>query len=84
MSEGFFNDLELWKKEWKDMPEFIHKNLEPFRSILVHFEKPEDVTAFAKLVKQNITGQTKWIWFPYMPKRSQTDHIWVDEEDDES
>jgi hypothetical protein len=60
----FFSDLETWKKEWKGMPEFIQEDLSPFQSIIVHFEKKEDVEKFSKLVGQRLTKKTKNIWYP--------------------
>lgn len=36
----------------------------PFQSIYVHFERVEDVAAFAQLVRQPITTQTRWMAFP--------------------
>lgn len=64
--KGLFNDedLILWKKEWKGMPEFIQEDLSSMQSILVHFANKEDRGNFSKLVKQTITAQTKSIWFP--------------------
>jgi len=47
--------LEAWYDEhWQDMPEFSHKDMRPARSIVVHFEKLEDVAAFAEAVGQKI------------------------------
>jgi hypothetical protein len=53
-----------WQKEWKDMPEFEQKDLEPWQSILVQFESQEDREAFANLIGQNMTYKTKSIWYP--------------------
>jgi len=55
---------EPWRKEWQNMPEFAHENLEAWKSILVHFASAEHMQAFAKLVGQNITDTTKYIWYP--------------------
>jgi hypothetical protein len=53
-----------WDKEWQNMPEFKHKDLTPYQSIIVHFKTKEDKKEFSKLVKQNITIKTQSIWFP--------------------
>ena len=53
-----------WQNEWQDMPEFNQKDLSPYRTIAVHFEKKEDVAEFAKLVNQQITETTRSIWYP--------------------
>lgn len=62
-----FDDLDefaSWNEEWQNMPEFLQEDKEPFQSIVVSFEKKEDLDAFAKLVNQKITYKTKSIWFP--------------------
>ena len=71
----FFEDLEPWKKEWQGMPEFVHKDLTPYRSIIVHFKTKQDVKDFANLINQTIYNKTQSIWYPkvviekYMNKR---------------
>jgi len=55
--------------EWDGMPEFKQEDLMG-RSIIVHFKNNEDILAFAKLVEQNITGKTKYIWYPFLPPES--------------
>ena len=54
----------LWRKEWKDMPEFVQEDLAPWKSLAVHFENEEDLIKFAQLVQQRITPDTRSIWFP--------------------
>ena len=55
---------EEWKEHWKDMPEFIQKDLTSEKSIIVHFRNKEDRDTFSKLVEQKITYKTQSIWFP--------------------
>ena len=64
--EPLFESPESWEKEWQNMPEFVQEDLTPFRSVVVHFEKKEDVDAFAKLLEQKITEDTKSLWYPKM------------------
>lgn len=56
--------LEKWREEWQDMPEFIQKDLTPFKTLSVHFEKEEDMKNFSKLINQKLTNKTKSIWYP--------------------
>lgn len=56
------------EEHWQDMPEFEHDNQAPFKSIHVHFRNKEDVETFFKLVKQDFTDKTKYIWFPKAEK----------------
>jgi len=51
-------------KEWKGMPEFVQENLEPWRSVKVHFADRKSFLAFSKLVKQKLTKKTRSIWYP--------------------
>jgi ParB-like chromosome segregation protein Spo0J len=50
--------------QWEGMPEYEHEDQTAAQKIIVHFATPDDVAAFAKLVGQKITGDTKYIWFP--------------------
>lgn len=61
-----FNDSELesWRKEWQDMPEFIQREAKPFQTIKLYFNNKKDVKEFSKLIKQKLTEKTKYIWYP--------------------
>lgn len=61
---------------YKGMPEYISKNKNPKRSIIVHFETENDVNEFAKLVNQQITEKTKYIYYPKQIKMSRMDKIY--------
>ncbi len=52
-------------EEWRGMPEYEQKNIMGmYKTIMVHFENEEAVQDFAKLVGQEITNRTKYIWYP--------------------
>lgn len=55
---------EDWQKEWEGMPEFNQQDLTSYQQIIVHFENKEDVEKFVKLIGQNISSQTRSIWYP--------------------
>ena len=63
-----FSDEDMeksWEKEWKEMPEYRHKNLTPCKQVIVNFEKPEDYDKFKEIVEQkNMTMKTQSIWYP--------------------
>jgi hypothetical protein len=61
---GLFGDIEWWEPYWRGMPEFVQKDLEPAKTIYVHFESPADVAAFATLVGQRVGMATRSIWYP--------------------
>ena len=50
------------------MPEFIQEDHQPFKSILVHFENKDEIAQFSKLLEQNITECTQFIYFPKLTK----------------
>lgn len=50
--------------EWVGMPEFEQEHQLGLKQIIVHFNSEDDIKAFAELVKQPITMQTKYIWYP--------------------
>jgi len=59
-------------KEWKGMPEFEQPEAGPFRTLRVHFKDQAAVDAFAKLIGQNLTDKTKWVWYPEAAKVAAT------------
>jgi hypothetical protein len=52
------------KEEWQGMPEYDHDDQTPYRSIIMHFMKKEDLETFLKLIKQDVTDRTRWLYFP--------------------
>jgi hypothetical protein len=61
---ALFDKGEWWQDHWKGMPEFVQEDLAPVKTIYVHFETREDYLAFAKLVGQTLTMNTRSIWYP--------------------
>lgn len=59
-----FDIREPWEQEWTGMPEFVQPELEPWKTLIVHFDYEEDYEAFAKLIDQDITKNTRSIRFP--------------------
>jgi hypothetical protein len=49
--------------EWDGMPEYEYGR-KAIRSIIMHFKTPEDVEDFARLMDQQITDQTRYLWHP--------------------
>lgn len=78
-TQGLFDDLESWKKEWKGMPEFIQEDLTSFRKIVIHFRSEEDVQEFSKLIQQKITPKQPSLWFPKMEFRKFSNKRYTDE-----
>ena len=78
-----------WHEEhWKQMPEFVQKDLMPFKTIFLHFETRADMEAFSKLVGQKIGLTTPSIWYPeatieHWNKQWVDSHVAAPIEDDE-
>lgn len=60
-----FEDVqEDWKKEWKNMPEFIQESKESIKGVTVHFETKKDLKKFNEVTGLNVTMKTKGVFFP--------------------
>jgi len=68
-----------WEKEWQNMPEYSNNDLEPYQTIKIHFESQEDVENFSKLIGQQITIKTRFVWFPKQDKHRYYSKIYKDE-----
>jgi hypothetical protein len=60
----FFDVSPAWVDQWQGMPEFNQQDQMPWQSIKVHFRNREDQQAFARLVGQTVTDNTRSIWYP--------------------
>ncbi len=59
-----FDKGKSWQNHWKGMPEYLHEDQTPFRSLLVHFASQQDLDEFLALVDQTVTERTKYLWYP--------------------
>ena len=50
--------------EWNGMPEYEHEDLAPVKRIIVNFASLKDLYAFAELIGQTLTENTRSIWYP--------------------
>lgn len=50
--------------QWTGMPEYEQENKKAFRTIPVHFKDQQAVDKFAKGIRQKITDDTRFVWFP--------------------
>jgi hypothetical protein len=65
--------------EWVDMPEYTGEHIKPYRTIKMCFETDKAVKDFAKLIKQNITSQTKYLFYPKQEKKINKNKRWISE-----
>jgi hypothetical protein len=68
-----------WKKEWKDMPEFVQEKKEAHAKIIFRFENENDLQEFAKLIDQKLTSKTKSAWYPFKSHWGGVKKEWRDE-----
>ena len=68
MSETLFGDADktdLWREEWKDMPQFVQEKQTPYAQIIFRFDNENDLQEFAKLIGQKLNKKTKSAWHPF-------------------
>lgn len=68
------------KKEWEGMPSFEHDDLSPYMAIRVNFVNKEAVEKFFKMIQQDYTEKTKYIWFPKIEKNVLKDKGYVQDD----
>lgn len=66
-----------WKEAWRGMPSYDHKDLQPWQTIMVHFQTEADRESFGKLVGQPLSAKTKFIWHPKAEIRKASDKVWT-------
>jgi hypothetical protein len=69
---------EWWEEHWKGMPEYVSKDLTPYKTIYVHFETREDRESFSQLVGPKIGINTQCIWYPEAEIGRMVDKRYVD------
>lgn len=82
--DSLFDKGEWWEPYWEGMPEFIQKDLHPWKTINVHFESREDMAAFAELVGQTLTRTTQAIWYPELDIHRVAHLRYISDKPDES
>ena len=70
---------ESWKEHWEGMPQYEQEDLEPYRTLNIHFENEDDLNDFLKLINQRITPDTIGIWFPMNKRIMKIKKIFCDE-----
>ena len=65
---------------WGGMPEFNQGDVSAFRSLLIHFKDQEAVDAFTKLIGQEITDKTKFVWYPEAERVTTKDKLYTSDE----
>lgn len=66
-----------WKEQWKGMPAFLQNDLLASETVIVNFRNREDRIAFAKLIDQRITPETRSLWYPKNIIEPETAKVWT-------
>jgi hypothetical protein len=64
--------------EWQGMPGFHQDNQLAWKQLIVNFASLEDLQAFAALLQQSMTEQTRSIWYPYHAPENLQQYRYVD------
>ena len=65
--------------EWQSMPAFQQDDQLAWKQLIVNFETPDDLQAFATVVAQTITARTRSIWYPYKAPVTLQQYRYIDE-----
>jgi len=77
--ENYFEkNIILSEREWQDMPEFFQQKQNGFHRLMLGFETENDMIEFGKLINQNISLTTRYLWYPAKPKDN-LPKDWTDE-----
>jgi len=69
-----------WEKHWKEMPEYIQEDLQPYKSIKINFRNEEDYKDFAKLIGQKLTYKTLSVWYPVYDREKPSNFLYISDE----
>ena len=73
------DNSKLWEKEWQNMPEFISEEKKYYAEIIIRFRNKKDLKKFSKLIDQNLTQQTKSIFYPALIPFQRKKHRYINE-----
>tara|TARA_R100000742_G_C4273794_1_gene93492 strand:+ start:251 stop:880 length:630 start_codon:yes stop_codon:yes gene_type:complete len=69
------------EEHWQDMPAYEHDDIAPFKSLIVHFPKEENLSEFLSKIGQEITDKTKYIYYPKQIKNVNKDKAYLVEDE---
>jgi hypothetical protein len=67
-----------WQEHWQGMPEFQQQDLKQVKSIQVHLKSFNDLKALSAALGQQITADTRSVWFPKENKQVLKDKAYMD------
>ena len=83
MSEGITDEKEAWKNLWVGMPTFDNRKVVPLRTLTLNFATDELFDEVVKILGfKTVTKKTKSIWYPEVPRETNSLFRFVDGEDE--
>jgi FkbM family methyltransferase len=76
-SKSNWNTDDFFQRTWIDMPPFENRGVPVYHTVTVTFPKLADKIAFAELVKQPISENTKSIDFPFLKTTEKRNLVWI-------
>jgi len=70
-----------WWDIWRGMPEYLHKDLSPYKQVIVSFRNSDDFETFALQIGQRMGPRTRSIWYPEAKILHEVDWRYADEDD---
>lgn len=82
------DEPDKWQDHWKNMPEMVQEDMEPYKTLRVHFKDEKAIKEFAKAIGQKIPTHNNGkiitsIWYPPKQKFRNAHLRWVSEEDED-
>lgn len=68
-----------WERIWGGMPQYIPKNTEPVKQLIINFDTWEDYARFTEEFKAPITPKTKSVFWPFREVSVLDFFRWVDD-----
>jgi len=76
---SLFDLDEDWRKEWVGMPEYVQRDLLPWKQLIINFRCAADLEEFGRLIGRKLLKKRKRsIWWPVEKIDSFRDKRWTD------
>ena len=68
------------EEHWDNKPSYEHDDIAPYKSLIIHFPKEENLSEFLDKIGQEITDKTKYIYYPKQIKNVSKDKAYLVED----
>ena len=67
---------DFYQRHWREMPEFTEYAQPPFITLKFNFASERLLTSFARIMKQQISENTKSVWHPALERQKLIGQVW--------